>query len=267
MGQCADTILASAVNPGAGGAAAVVTPSGDSNVVRYFDPSRPAYLDLITRMGTAAGFAQVVSPALHDAVTGIRVTPGESPSAFALPARGAQPMTPGDNLSLSISGGAAETDIMAVHMYYTDAPGFAARLHSYGDIANNIDNIKTQRVAVTSAATIGAWSDTLITTTENLLIAGRDYAVLGYITNTALAVIGIKGGDTSGLRVCGPGATLEFPTSQFYSWMSDQTGRPYIPVFNQQNVFNTFVSVAAATASVAAVVTLILAELVNRVTP
>lgn len=267
MGLCADSVLASAVNPGAGGATAVTTTSGDSNVVRYFNAPAPAYLDGITRMGTTAGFAQVTSPTLHDAVTGIRVTPGESPGAFALPAFGGQPMEPGDNLSLTIAGGAAETDVMILHMYYTDAAGFQARLHSAGDIMGNIENYKTQRVAVTSSATIGAWSDTLITTTENLLIAGRDYAVLGYETNTALAVVGIKGGDTSNLRVTGPGATLEFPTSQYFLWMSEQTGRPYVPVFNQQNVFNTFVSVAAATASVASTVTLILAELTNRVTP
>jgi hypothetical protein len=265
MPLCADTILASAVNPGAGGAAASIAPSGDSNVVRYFDPSNPAYLDGITRMGTTAGFAQVVSPSLHDAVTGLRVTPAESPSAFALPAFGGQPMNPGDNLGLSISGGAAETDVMALHMFYSNAPGFQARLHSPGDIMNNIENYKTQRVAVTSSATIGGWADTLITTTENLLIAQRDYALLGWETNTALAVIGLKGGDTGNLRVSGPGATLEFATSQYFIWLSEQTQRPYIPVFNQQNAFNTFVSVAAATASVAAVVTLVLAELTHTV--
>ena len=265
MGLAADTVLASAVNPGAGGATAVVTTSGDSNVVRYFNPSSNAYLDLVTRMGTTAGFAQVTSPALHDAVTGIRVTPGESPSVFAMPAGGSQPLEPGDTLSLTVSGGAAETDVMALHTYYQDCPGFNARLHSIGDIQGNIDNIKTQRVSVTSSATIGAWADTLVGATENLLVANKDYAVLGFISNTALAVIGIKGGDTGNLRVCGPGSTLEFATSQYYWWQSDRTGRPYIPVFNQQNVNNTFVSVAAATASVAAVVTLIVAELINRV--
>lgn len=267
MGMCIDTILGSAVNPGAGGATAVVTTSGDSNTVRYFQPPDRAYLDLITRMGTTAGFAQVASPAMHDAVTGIRVTPGESPSVFALPGQAGQPMVPGDTLSLTVSGGAAETDVMALHMYYSNAPGFDARLHLPGDIEGNIQNIKTQRVAVTSSATIGAWSDTLVGTTENLLVAGRDYAVLGYLTSTALAVIGVKGGDTGNLRTCGPGATLEFPTSQFFVYMSEKTGRPYIPVFNQQNVNNTFVSVAAATASVASTVTLVLAELLSRVSP
>lgn len=264
MGLAIDTILASAVNPGAGGAAALVAASGDTNVVRNSTEQGQVYLDLLTRMGTAAGFAQVASPTLHDPVTGIRITPSESPSVFGLPGIASQKLTPQDALSLTISGGAAETDVMALHTYYTDIEGIAARLRSWGDIAGNIKYQKPQRVAVTSSATIGAWSDTPITTTENLLHANKDYAVLGFMTNTALAVIGLRGIATGNLRACGPGSTQEFPTTQYFAYMSSQTGRPYIPVFNAADAGGVFVSVAASTASVAAVVTLILAELVTN---
>jgi hypothetical protein len=266
MGLGIDTILANAVNPGAGGAAASVAASGDPTIIRAFQTPAKAYLDGITRMGTTLGFAQVVSPTLHDPVTGLRVTPGETPSVFALPGRDSQEMTTGDQLTLSLSGGAAETDVMALHLYYTDTGGVDGSFYLPGDIDGNIDNVKTQRVAVTSSATIGAWSDTLVGSTENLLVANRDYAVLGYMTNTALAVIGIRSSNTGNLRACGPGSTSEFPTTQYFAYMAEKTGRPYIPVFNQQNAGNTFVSVAAATASVAAVVTLVLAELKNRIT-
>jgi len=266
MGKAIDTILAVATNPGAGGAAATTTASGDPTIVRAFQAPARAYLDGITRMGATLGFAQVVSPTLHDPVTGIRITPGETPSVFGMPGTVGQDLTATDQLTLTISGGAAESDVMALHTYYTDTGGIDASLFSTGDIAGNVDNIKTQRVAVTSSATIGAWSDTLVTATENLLVANRDYAVLGYMTNTALAVVGVRGNNTGNLRACGPGATLEFATTEYFQYMSDKNGRPYIPVFNQQNAGNTFVSVAAATASVAAVVTLILAELITRVT-
>jgi hypothetical protein len=266
VGLAIDTILASAVNPGAAGAAALTTPSGDSLTVRSFSPTDKAYLDGFTRMGTTAGFAQVQSPLLHDAVTGIRITPAESPSVFSLPGLNGQDLNPQDTLVSLISGGAAETDIMALHLYYTNLAGASARLHSWGDIEGNVANIKPQRVAVTSAATIGAWSDTLIGTTENLLKANTDYAVIGYMTNTALAVIGIRGNETGNLRVCGPGSTQEFPTTSYFKYMSEKTGRPYVPVVNAANINNLFVSVAAATASVAAVVELILAQLSTNLT-
>lgn len=263
-----DTVLLNAVNPGAaGGAATPLAGSGDSLTVRNFQKPDTAYLESIIRMGTTAGFAQVQSPYLHDNVQGIRITPSESPSLFSLPYEVSQALQPQDNLSASLSGGAAETDIMALLTYYTNLPGSAARLHSPGDILGNVAYIKPVRVAVTSSATIGGWSDTVITTTENLLHANTDYAVLGYMSNAALGVIGVKGQDTGNLRVCGPGSTSELATTDYFVALSTFTGRPHIPVINSANSNGTFISVAAATASVAAVVEIVLAQLVNPVTP
>lgn len=261
MGLAIDTILAATVNPGAGPTAATVTASGDSLTVRNFGTADRAYLEQIIRMGTTAGFAQVRSPRLHDNVSGIRITPGESPSVFALPAYVGQVLYSGDALIAELSGGAAETDIMALSVFYSNLQGSNARLHSWGDIAGNIAYVKPVRVAVTSSATIGAWTDTAITTTENLLEAGSDYAVLGYTTNTALGVVGVRGQETGNLRVCGCGATSEFATSDYFIYLSEKTGRPHIPVFNSNNAGNVQVSVAAATASVSSTVELILAQL------
>lgn len=266
MGLAIDTVLGFAVNPGAGPAACTAA-QGDTFVVRNFANSATAFLENIVRMGTAAGFVQVRSPLLHDMVRGIRVTPGESPAIYALPAQAAQPLEPTDQLTVEMSGGAAETDIVGLINYYTDLPGASARLHSWGDISGNIDNIKPLAVAVTSSATAGQWSDTVITATEDLLHADTDYAVLGYSTNTALGLVAVRGIDTSNLRVGGAGSTLEFPTTEWFIRQSDKHGTPHIPVFNSNNKGGTVVSVAAATASVGATVELILAELKTRVTP
>lgn len=264
MGLAFDTLLVAATNPGAGGIVGNTAASGDPLSIRNFNQPDTAYLENIIRMGTAAGFVQVQSPLLHDNVFGIRITPAESPSLYSLPAELTQGLQAQDTLTVTISGGAAETDIALLSVYYTNLPGVAARLHSRGDIAGNIKYIKPIRVAVTSSATVGAWVDTVLTTTENLLHANKDYAVLGYMSNAALGAIGIKGIDTGNLRACGPGSTSEFVTTDYFALMSDRTGRPHIPVFNAANVNGTFASVCAATASVAATVELICAELVNN---
>jgi hypothetical protein len=262
MGLAFDSVLAAAVNPGAGGAVATVTASGDPLSVRNFaDGQAAAYLELITRMGTTAGFAQVQSPLFHDNVQGIRITPAESPSVYGIPGLAAEQLHPQDTLQVTLSGGAAETDIAVLHNYYTDLPGASARLHSWGDIAGIIAHIKPIRIAVTTSATIGAWQDTVITTTENLLKANTDYAVLGYMSNTALGAVGLKGPDTSNLRATGPGSTQEFPTTNYFAYLSQARGLPFIPVFNAANANATFVCTCAATASVAAVVELICAQL------
>lgn len=259
-----DTVLVSAVNPGATGAAGVVSTSGDSLSVRNFPTANKGYLENIIRMGTTAGFVGVTSPLLHDNVRGIRITPAETPSVFSLPGQANQELQPQDTFVVTISGGAAETDIALLSLYYENLPGGAARLCSWGDISNNIDNIKPIAVAVTTSATIGAWVDTVITTTEDLTHANTDYAVLGYMSNTALGAIGLKGIDTANLRAAGPGSTQEFPTTQYFAWMSEKTGRPHIPVFNSANKNGTFVSTCAATASVAATVELICCELITN---
>lgn len=264
MGLALDTVLVAATNPGAGGIAGSTAASGDTLSVRNFNPPDMAYLENIIRMGTAAGFVQVQSPLLHDNVFGIRITPAESPSLFSLPAEMTQSLQAQDTFVVTISGGSAEVDIALLSLYYTNLPGVAARLHSVGDIQGNIKYIKPIRVAVTSSATVGGWVDTVLTTTENLLHANKDYAVLGYMDNAALGAIGLKGIDTGNLRAAGPGSTSELATTDFFVAMSNLTGRPHIPVFNAANVNGTFVSVCAATASVAAVVELICAELVSN---
>lgn len=261
MPKAADTILCASINPGAGPSLATTTASGDPLAVRNFPQSGVAYLDNIIRMGTTAGFAQVRSPLFHDNVQGIRITPAESPSVFSIPGSAAQRLQAQDTLIAELSGGAAETDLVLLSTYYTDLPGASARLHDWSDIDGNIANIKPVRVAVTTSATVGAWQDTLITASENLLKANTDYAVLGWMTSAAVACVCIKGSDTSNLRIGGPGSTQEFPTTQYFKYMNEKTGRPYIPVFNAANANNTFVSTAAATASVAATVELILAQL------
>lgn len=259
----AELLLFSALNPGAGPTAASGAISGDSLGVRSFAAPDKCYLENMIRMGTTAGFMQVRSPQFHDVARGIRITPAESPSLFSLPAEVSQTLTSGDQLILELSGGAAETDLALLSLYYTNLGSGSARLYSSGDILGNVKSIKPQSVAVVSSATVGQWVDVNIGATENVLHAGADYAVLGYMTNANLAAIALRGQDTSNYRIGGPGSTSEFATTEYFVRMSDKTGRPHIPVFNAGNVGNTSVSVCAATASVGATVELILAELVT----
>lgn len=259
MGLAQDAILTAATNPSTG--ANTVAAAGDSLAIRNFPSQNPAYVEGIIRMGTTAGYGQIRSPLLHDNVQGIRITPGESPSLFSLPAETQQTMNPQDTLIASVSGGAAEVDILIILMYYTNLGGASARFLNPGDLTGNILYAKPLQVAVTTSATAGTWTDTVITTSEDLLHANKDYAILGYTANVAVGFVGIKGIDTANLRVGGPGSTQEFPVSNYFVTMSLRTGRPHIPVFNSANKNSTYVSTTAATASVAAVIELNLVEL------
>jgi hypothetical protein len=255
-----DMVLTAATNPSAG-PTAFTAASGDSLSVRNFAFADGAQLQNLIRMGTTAGFSQVRSPLLHDNVRGIRVTPGESPSVFSLPGVAMQNLRPQDTLIVEGSGGAAEVDLICLTNYYNNLPGAQARLFNWGDISPLIKNIKPISVAVTTSVTAGTWTDTVITTTEDLTHANTDYALLGYMASTAVGVVALKGIDTGNLRAGGPGSTSELATTNYFQYMGQATGQPWIPVFNSANKNGTFVSCTAATASVSTTIELIFAEL------
>jgi hypothetical protein len=258
-----DTILFDVHNTSASpiGLTAATAATGDSATVRSFPDSASARLEEIALQASGARQFRITSPMFHDNVTGWTYSWSEQPAALALPPDIGQPLVSGDTLAVSISAAATSDSIAALIAYYSGLRGGDARLHMWGDIAGIIKSIKVCEVDVTSSATIGQWSDTLITATENQFHAKTDYAVLGYEMDTALAVVGIKGQDTANLRVCGPGSTQTEPMTDYFIRQSNRHGTPHIPVFSSDNRGSLYVSCAANTASVAAKVTLILAEL------
>lgn len=258
-----DTILGAATNPGATWTA-LAAANGDSYGVRSFPSSASAQLLQLGRDGATKGGVRVRSPRLHDNVTGINYETSETPTVLLLDNYFAQTLYATDTLLEEVTGGTAESEIGWLSIWYSSLPGSDARLHAPGDIAGNIKNIKSFYTAVTASATIGQWSDTGITTTDNQLHANTDYAVLGYDTDVSLGVIGIKGQETGNLRICGPGTVQSYDTSSWFVFQSLKYAQPMIPVFNSNNRASVYVSVADKAASTAANVTLYLAELQNN---
>lgn len=260
MGIAADTVGLFLANPGATLSAAEASP-GDSLTVRNGAAGALIHLDDVIRAGAATGELAIKSPLLYDNTYGFRFGASTSPQKWTIPHQDGLPLMPQDDLTALLTGGTAETDIGALMIYYENLPGASARLHSWGDIAGNIETFKTVKVACTSSATIGTWVDTVITTTEDLLKANRDHAILGYMTDAEVAVVGVKATDTSNLRISGPGYVAVEDTSDYFIRKSNDSGRPYIPVFNSANKSSTYVSVLHNTASLAVNVYLVLALL------
>ena len=208
--------------------------------------------------------ARVRSPLLADNVRGIEFNPGGSAPENLYPSPFPQALYAQDSLIFELSTAAATGKaLLALGIYYDQLPGAAARLFSPGDIQGIVANVKPVFVAIGSGAnTAGQWLDTLITTTENLLVANTDYAVLGIAFDQAVAAVGIKGQDTGNLRVCAPGAVAPRFGSDYFYRLSMLTGKPCIPVINSANAGSTFVSIVSSAATGAAGTVLVyLAEL------
>lgn len=259
MGAGFETIVGYVSDPGTT-YTAVTMNSGDSLTVRNHPAANPAYLMDIIRGDTTKGVTRVRSPLLHDNVKGIHLALSENPSGWGFPTPGVQTLKPQDTLILEVTGATAAYDVAGLSIYYTNLPGSSARLHMWGDIKGLVKSLVTVEVAVTSSASNGVWTDTVITTTDNLLHANTDYAVLGAYCDTALSVIAFKGVDTGNLRCGLPGFTTTYFGANYFAKLSNRSGIPCIPVFNSANAPATYVSVADVGASTASNVTLFLAE-------
>lgn len=248
--------------------AAGVMATGDPAAIRNFpDTASCEILQAFYDDVTAANPWRVRSPYLHDNVRGIQMYPGATTPQRQLPTKFRQKLQAQDQLTFEIATAAATGKALAALMlYYSQLPGAASRLYNPGDIQGNVVNIKPVSVAIGSGAnTAGQWLDTLLTTTEDLLHANKDYAVLGITFDQAVACIAIKGMDTGNLRVSAPGSLAPVYSAEYFSWLSEQTGLPCIPVINSANKGSTYVSIISSAATGAAgVAQVILAELAHN---
>jgi hypothetical protein len=262
MGLAIDTVAVDVANPGATfTAAAVVATNNDSLTVRNYPSQNQAYMVDVIRRHNTSGAVRVLSPLLHDNVTGMTWYTNETPSLLEIPPFVGQRIEPGDLLSVQVTGDTTHHCSVYLVNYYTNLTGASANLYQTADLSASIKTLKPITIAVTASATVGLWSDTLITATENQLHATSFYAVLGFSTDTALGAIGFKAQSTGNLRICGPGATTPEDTSYYFIKKANDWGQPYIPVFNGQDRGACYVSVADNAASTTANVTLVLAEL------
>lgn len=247
---------------------AMAAAPGDSLTIRNFPTGQTAGLmDAFYSAGGGQKF-RITSPNLHDPQTGLTWQPAEIPSRFLLPDELIVPLQANDTLTLQGGLAAAGTMVAGLPVYYSQLPGIQARLHSWGDIAGNIKFVKSVEVDL-GAIAVGAWTDTLITATENQLHSNKDYAVLGLMPSVAIDIIGVKGSATGNLRVCAPGTTATTHMPDWFIWLSNQLNLPCIPVFNSDDRFAFYVSAFnhAAIGGGASSVYVVVAELLNTVTP
>lgn len=243
--------------------------TGDSNVIRNFPQGAPPaqLIELLYDDVTSPQPARIRSALLHDNVRGIQVTPGVTAPSKLLPSWAYQDLQPQDALTFELSTAAATGKaLLGCSIYYPQLPGAAARLYSPGDVINLITNIKPLYVAVGSGAnTAGQWLDTVITTTENLLKANTDYAVLGIVFDQPVAALAIKGADTGNLRCAVPGGTNNPYGDDYFVRKSVEAQLPLIPVINAANAGSTFFSIiSSAATSAAATGQLILGQLAHN---
>lgn len=231
--------------------------TGDPNTIRNFPAAAPnaCLIEAMYDYVTSPQACRVRSPLLHDNVRGIQFTPGASVPPKLLPSFGAyQELEAQDTLTFELSTAATTGKaLLGLSIYYPQLPGAASRLYAPGDVIPRIVNIKPVYVAVGSGAnTAGQWYDLVLTTTEQLLKANTDYAVLGLLLDVAVAALAVKGPDTGNLRCSVPGGANDVYGADYFVRKSVEANLPLIPVINAANAGSTYVSLISSAATGAA---------------
>lgn len=250
MGAAMEVLTGQVINPGAG-PVALVPNSGDSYAVRSTDVAADIELWNAWAFTNTNLLMRIRSPRLHDQAQNLRLQP---PAATPRPLIGLQPsqrLYSQDNLIVELSGGAAETDVASILVYYRNLPGIAARLHSWSEVEPLIQNLTTVEVDPISSATAGNYGAAVaLNSAFDTLIRNVDYAILGYECSTIGCTFGLRGADTGNLRIGGPLYNqTEVTASWFVTLSQANQNAPVIPVVNAANVAAILCDVAAQAVS------------------
>jgi hypothetical protein len=261
MGVALQVLSGRVTNPGAT-ITAITMNTGDSNVVRMTNGNTPAWLENAWAMGATAGLIRVRSPKLHDVSQALRLRYNANNPTILLPDYLRQELYAQDTLIMEMTGGAAETDMFSILVSYDDTSGLNANLQSWDQISPLIVDVLGQENVITTSATAGQYGGSqAITTNFSVFKANTNYALLGYLTDTACGTIGFTGADFGNLRVGGPGSIRSELTSAWFVDLAQRTGKPFIPVFNSANAGNITIDIATPATAATINTTMICAEL------
>lgn len=267
MPRAVDSVLAfSTQGAAAAFPTALAAAPPDSLIVRGTrGESKARIMAFIVQSNASGQKFRVVSPLLHDNVTGLTWIPPENPGLFLVPSESAVEVNELDTLTVQGACSAATTITAVTVIDYDDVRGTAADLYRWSDIRDDIKFLKSVEVSNLAIA-VGAWTDTVITNTENQLHADRSYAILGYVPAAAVCAVGIKGIATGNLRMVGPGGPQTLDLSDYFIQMGEKHNRAYIPIVQANDRPAIFVSQVNGTAVAAggAEVSLIVAELKTK---
>lgn len=233
-----------------------------SYTVRNSKPALPVELRGMWAQSSSLSIVRLRSPRMHDNVQNLRFNNPGGQSYNLLQVAFGTPLIPQDNLIAEISDGIAETDALYLYLAYQDLPGSDGRFANWRSITPFIVNLTAVEVDFIGATTSNNWAvGQLINSTEDLLKANCNYAILGYEVSVPCGAIGIYGSDTSGLIIGGPGTTDTQQTRDWFIKADSNSDISGIPVLDSANKYNTYITVGHTGSSYTGNVTLILAEL------
>jgi len=196
-------------------------------------------IDIIAMWQTnqTAGFGQLIFPTAHDTTRGFRsnVPIGVNPSLLPMGMRMA--VQPQETLAPIIAATAVAGDVenMTMLMRYKDFPGINARLITAAQVEQRMSKLTTIENSLASTAGPSYGTPETFVADSDLLLANRDYAILGLTPRTAVHAVYVLTPDGGNVRFGCPGVLRQEISSQWFMLLSRLHGEPLVPVFNSGN--------------------------------
>jgi hypothetical protein len=232
----------SASSPGASGAAAAAFTGDSLTIENNMGEMRPVLLSAWGFQSTD-GFQQIAFPSGHDTTRGYRASIEANETDPIIPIGLNIPVTAQEQLSITIAGSASVIEQGSALIFYPNLPGVSGRYIHAAEVDERMEKMTTINCTITGSA--NAYSQELITAESDLLMANRDYAVLGIRTTVNCLSAYIIGPDTGNVKVGVPGGeAVQWCDTRWFYKLSEETGLPCVPVINSGNRANTFVGIA-----------------------
>lgn len=230
--------------PNTGAAATAVT--GDSLVIKNNIGNAGPRILAAWAHNQTAGYHQFAYPTGHDTTRGLRMRVVAGDVQQLLPAGIGVPLTAQEQLAITVAGSNTAGDIEhgCALIHYPNLPGIAMQSITWSKLLSSIQSLTTIEATISSGATGGYSGEELITAESDLLLANRQYAVLGATTTTECLALTMKGPDFGNVRVACPGNDIDQEMSnQFFCMLARAHDLPLIPVINSANKAATYIGV------------------------
>lgn len=204
-------------------------------------------IDIIAAWQTnqAAGFGQLIFPSGHDTTRGWRAGVGVGVNVGLLSLRQEIAIQPQETMAITLGAAATagDVDLFSMLIRYKNFPGISARLMTEDQVLSKTEKLTTVENSLASTAGPSYGTPEIITADSDLLLANRDYALLGLTCRTAVHCIYVSAPDFGNLRVGSPGMLRYDLGSQWFMMQSRLHSGPLVPIFNSGNKQNIAIGV------------------------
>lgn len=239
-----EIITASATAAATTGTAAAAVGT-DSLTIKNARQGSEIDLVAVWQTNQTGGFGQVIFPTGHDTTRGFRANApiGVNPALLSFGARIA--VKPQELLAVTLAATAVAGDVenWSALIRYKDFPGINARMITAAEVERRVQKITTIENSLASTAGPSYGTPETIIADSDLLLANRDYAIMGMTPRTAVHAIYVQTPDGGNVRVGCPGVLRQEITSQWFMLLSRLHGEPLVPVFNSGNKNQCFLGV------------------------